>query len=299
MFLKTAAVALVATVLTVPAVVSAADDDSPPPAASASQGRSFESTVITAPVKSTPAPAPAPAPQPSAPAVAQPAAPVYGTAPGYAPQPPPPAYSKPIPRQEDPRDRDGRFGFGAGWYGLNVKDDGSTDKWNFYGATLGGGFEFAKSSIGQVRFHFDLGCYVHTADVTESYSGYYSYVRSEERTAVAVPVLFSPTYEFNLGTPKARLRLGATIGATWLLINSDLSDSSYYYGSYYKLSDNALLLSYGGVVGFTYTPSKSFYMDLGYRYVANSKGKFTWNDGDTVTLKSTAHLVEFTIGWRF
>jgi hypothetical protein len=171
----------------------------------------------------------------------------------------------------------GHIGFGAGVYTLKPKEGDSA---NLAGASFGGGWGVAQSDLGQVRLHFDLGLYY----------------RHKEHNAWAedddwaLPLAFSATYEFNLGSPKLRARAGAVLGETLLVNKYDYDGESD--------SATAAITSYGAELGFSWTPRTSFHLDLGLRILANTKAKFKYDAGD-IEMKSTAQQWTLSLGWRF
>jgi hypothetical protein len=171
----------------------------------------------------------------------------------------------------------GHIGFGPGVYTLKPKHG---DSMNLAGASFGGGWSVTQSDLGQVRLSFDLGLYY----------------RHKEHNAWAedddwaLPLAFSATYEFNLGSPKLRARAGAVLGETLLVNKYDYDGESD--------SATAAITSYGAELGFSWTPRTSFHLDLGFRILANTKAKFKYDAG-TIEMKSTAQQWTLSLGWRF
>jgi hypothetical protein len=190
---------------------------------------------------------------------------------GYAA---PGAYSQ--PRATGAYGRGGHIGFGPGVYTLKPKHGDSMD---LAGATFGGGWSVAPGDLGSVRLHFDLGLYYRSK----------SYGESLEYNDWALPLAFSATYEFNLGSPKLRARVGAVLGETVFF------ESMKYLGN--SDSATAAVTSYGGELGFSWTPRDSFHLDLGFRILSNTKAKFKFDSGD-YEMESTAQQVTLSLGWR-
>lgn len=173
--------------------------------------------------------------------------------------------------------RNGHFGFGTGVYILKPEYG---DSESHYGVTVGGGFTILPSSVGQMYLNFELGTYYWSKEYT--YERYYS-IKTWD---VAMPLLATAGYEFNVGSPRFRARAGAILGVTTFV--RDNSDTTAAAG----------VFTYGGELGVNYTPRGSFYLDLSYRFLGNSEASFDF-DTYTYDMKSTAQQVNFSIGWRF
>jgi len=122
----------------------------------------------------------------------------------------------------------------------------------------------------------------------------------------AVPVLLTLAYEFQVGDSFA-LRLGLTGGGTFVSIKNDFAatydiyDEHYtrlagHSGETYSKDASKFVLSGGGVVGATWSPSANFSVDLQYRFLKNSSLNFgtARNYGD-----SLSHNIALTARWSF
>jgi hypothetical protein len=231
-----------------------------------------------------------PAPTPVSPTVVSPAFPTQGYHQRQE------SYTQRVPSGEE---NDAFFGFSGGLYKLDSKelDNLGTGDLDMWGVSFGGGFSFAPTEVGRIRFAFEAGFHF----LGETYSGYipgypYSGYYNLDVDYFAVPVLITPAYEFNLGTPNARLRIGPVFGATVFHVEGELD----FHGYYGDASDTCAVFTYGGNIGFSYTPADSFYFDISYRILKNTKGDM--NFGLPLVsgkFQSTAHQFNFTIGWRF
>ena len=61
-----------------------------------------------------------------------------------------------------------------------------------------------------------------------------------------------------------------------------------------SMEDNAEVFSYGGTLGFAWDVGKRATINLGYRFIGNEKATI-----DNSELKTTAHQIYITYGWRF
>jgi opacity protein-like surface antigen len=156
------------------------------------------------------------------------------------------------------------------------------DKIDMGGIVFGGGFYLAPSEIGRARFDFEVGFYFQQEDYP--FGGYYN----ADVFYMAAPLLISPSYEF--GTSKARFRLGPVFGVTAIHLSIETP-----YGD---ADDTAFVFTYGGNMGFSYVLSEQCKIDISYRILYNTNGEMNLKleSGD---FSSSAHQLNFTIGWRF
>jgi hypothetical protein len=242
-----------------------------------------------------PAPAPAPAPQPNVSVSVANTNNSYASAGGGAYVPSERRPSRRASRVESAPVR-GFVHVAGGVYLAKFKETyfGNDDAYNFGGFSIAAGFTTAHSSVGNLRFQFDVGYYFHGEDR-------YDYGRRHEYTDVGFicPVTFSPTYEFNLGTPHARLRVGPLIGFT--------TGAVFYDNGYYRNSRNrndydyGTSFTYGGTIGLTVTPGRHFFFDLAYRYEHNSGASMRDDHGDKIGVRAKWHAsrIEAALGWRW
>lgn len=170
--------------------------------------------------------------------------------------------------------RKGFFGFGGGVYSLKPEHG---ENMSHAGGSFGGGFLIAPGKIGQIRISFDLGAYYWQDD--GDYEG-------NKPAQIAIPLMCTVGYEFNLGSPHFRARAGLVLGATGLVYD-DVNEAV-----------GTAVTSVGGEIGFSITPRNSFYLDLSYRFISNSKAKFEF-ETYTMEAKSSANMLYASIGWRF